>query len=36
MNIVARIGLVKTGAGGPFPTDVPLEPVVIEKATIVQ
>lgn len=36
MNIVARIGLVKTGAGGPFPTDVPLEPVIIEKATIVQ
>jgi cyclophilin family peptidyl-prolyl cis-trans isomerase len=36
MNIVARIGLVKTGPGGPFPTDVPQEPVVIEKATIVQ
>jgi cyclophilin family peptidyl-prolyl cis-trans isomerase len=36
MNIVARIGLVKTGAGGPFPGDVPLEPVVIEKATIIQ
>jgi len=36
MNIVARIGLVKTGPGGPFPTDVPADPVVIEKATIVQ
>lgn len=36
MNIVARIGLVKTGAGGPFQTDVPVEPVVIQKATIVQ
>jgi peptidyl-prolyl cis-trans isomerase B (cyclophilin B) len=36
MNIVARIGLVKTGSGGPFQTDVPIEPVVIEKATIVQ
>ena len=36
MNIVSRIGLVKTGAGGPFPTDVPQEPVVIEKATIIQ
>lgn len=36
MNIVARIGLVKTGGAGPFQTDVPLEAVVIEKATIVQ
>ncbi len=36
MNIVARIGLVKTGSGGPFPTDVPVEAVVIEKATLVQ
>jgi peptidyl-prolyl cis-trans isomerase B (cyclophilin B) len=36
MNIVARIGLVKTGSGGTFQTDVPIEPVVIEKATIVQ
>jgi cyclophilin family peptidyl-prolyl cis-trans isomerase len=35
MNIVARIGLVKTGPGGPFPTDVPQEPVIIEKATVV-
>jgi peptidyl-prolyl cis-trans isomerase B (cyclophilin B) len=34
MNIVARIGLVKTGSSGPFDSDVPVEPVVIEKATI--
>ena len=35
MNIVARIGLVKTGRNGPFDGDVPVEPVVIEKATVV-
>lgn len=36
MNIVARIGLVKTGPAGPLQSDVPLEPVILEKATIVQ
>ena len=35
MNIVARIGLVKTGRSGPFDSDVPVEPVIIEKATII-
>lgn len=35
MNIVARIGLVKTGRSGPFDGDVPVEPVIIEKATII-
>lgn len=35
MNIVARIGLVKTGRSGPFDSDVPAEPVIIEKATII-
>lgn len=34
MNIVGRIGRVDTGPAGPFPSDVPLEPVIIKKATI--
>ena len=35
MNIVARIGAVPTGKGGPFDAEAPLEPVVIEKASII-
>ncbi|MDP6925560.1 MAG: peptidylprolyl isomerase [Rhodospirillales bacterium] len=34
MNIVGRISRVATGAIGPFPSDVPLEPVIIIKAKI--
>ena len=33
METVDRIAALKTGRGGPFPSDVPDEPVVIEKAT---
>jgi peptidyl-prolyl cis-trans isomerase B (cyclophilin B) len=32
MDVVDKIKAVKTGAKGPFPTDVPQEMVVIEKA----
>ena len=35
MNIVGRISLMETGAGGPFGSDVPIEQVVIEKAEII-
>ena len=33
METVDRIAALKTGRGGPFPSDLPDEPVVIEKAT---
>jgi len=36
MNIVVRMSMVETGRGGPFDTDVPKSPIVIEKATIVR
>jgi cyclophilin family peptidyl-prolyl cis-trans isomerase len=35
MNIIGRISLMETGAGGPFGSDVPIEQVVIEKAEII-
>jgi cyclophilin family peptidyl-prolyl cis-trans isomerase len=35
MDVVNKIKEVPTGAGGPFPTDVPKTPVVIQSATIV-
>nr|HIL74225.1 peptidyl-prolyl cis-trans isomerase [Rhodospirillales bacterium] len=35
MNIVGRISMMKTGSGGPFPSDVPVEQVIIEKAKII-
>ena len=35
MNIVGRISRVETGSGGPFPSDVPVEPVIIESAKII-
>jgi cyclophilin family peptidyl-prolyl cis-trans isomerase len=31
MSVVDEIGVVATGAGGPFEKDVPLKPIVIEK-----
>jgi cyclophilin family peptidyl-prolyl cis-trans isomerase len=35
MDVVNKIKAVPTGSGGPFPTDVPKTPVVIQSATIV-
>jgi hypothetical protein len=35
MDVVMKISKSPTGAGGPFPTDVPRETVVIESATLV-
>jgi peptidyl-prolyl cis-trans isomerase B (cyclophilin B) len=34
MEVVDRIGLVPTGAAGPLKADAPLQPVIIEKAEI--
>ena len=36
MDVVDEIRRVKTGSGGPFGKDVPQEPVIIEKMTVVQ
>jgi peptidyl-prolyl cis-trans isomerase A (cyclophilin A) len=36
MDVVNKIKSVPTGPGGPFPTDVPKTPVLIESATIVK
>jgi cyclophilin family peptidyl-prolyl cis-trans isomerase len=36
MDTVEKIKAVPTGSGGPFPTDVPKKPVVIQSATIVE
>ena len=36
MDVVNKIKAVPTGAGGPFPTDVPKTPVVIKSAIIVK
>ena len=35
MNIVGRISRLETGKGGPFPSDVPAEQVIIEEAKLV-
>jgi peptidyl-prolyl cis-trans isomerase A (cyclophilin A)/peptidyl-prolyl cis-trans isomerase B (cyclophilin B) len=35
MDVVDRIGVTSTGASGPFKSDTPLKPVVIEKVEIV-
>jgi cyclophilin family peptidyl-prolyl cis-trans isomerase len=35
MDVVDKIAKTPTGAGGPFPTDVPLERVLIKSATVV-
>jgi cyclophilin family peptidyl-prolyl cis-trans isomerase len=35
MDVVDRIAKAPTGAGGPFPTDVPVERVVITRAVVV-
>jgi cyclophilin family peptidyl-prolyl cis-trans isomerase len=34
MDVVDKIKGVKTGSAGPFPTDVPQQPVIIEKVTL--
>ena len=36
MDVVDKIKLSPTGAGGPFPTDVPKTPVLINSATLVK
>jgi peptidyl-prolyl cis-trans isomerase B (cyclophilin B) len=35
MDVVKKIAATKTGSGGPFPTDVPAERVIIKQATVV-
>ena len=35
MSVVEKIANARTGAGGPFPTDVPAERVIIKSATLV-
>jgi len=35
MDVVEKIAKTPTGAGGPFPKDVPQTPVIINKATVV-
>ncbi len=36
MDVVERIGVTPTGATGPFKSDAPLKPVVIEKVEVVE
>jgi peptidyl-prolyl cis-trans isomerase A (cyclophilin A) len=36
MDVVEKIKITPTGAGGPFPTDVPKTPVLINSATLVK
>ena len=36
MDVVAKIAKLPTGAGGPFPRDVPQQQVVIEEATLLE
>ncbi|HVR92446.1 MAG TPA: peptidylprolyl isomerase [Casimicrobiaceae bacterium] len=36
MDVVNKIAAMPTGAGGPFPKDVPQEPVILKTATVVQ
>jgi peptidyl-prolyl cis-trans isomerase B (cyclophilin B) len=36
MDVVTKIAKTPTGAGGPFPRDVPKQPVVIESMTVVE
>jgi peptidyl-prolyl cis-trans isomerase A (cyclophilin A)/peptidyl-prolyl cis-trans isomerase B (cyclophilin B) len=35
MDVVNKIAKVPTGAGGPFPSDVPVEKIIINKAVVV-
>jgi peptidyl-prolyl cis-trans isomerase B (cyclophilin B) len=34
MDVVDKMATLPTGSGGPFPTDVPKEPIIIEKVTV--
>lgn len=36
MDVVMKIAKLKTGSGGPFPTDAPQEMVIIEAASVVE
>ncbi|KQP47521.1 peptidylprolyl isomerase [Pseudorhodoferax sp. Leaf274] len=36
MDVVQKIKAVPTGPGGPFPTDVPQKPILIQSATLVK
>jgi len=36
MDVVDKIAAMPTGPGGPFPKDVPQEPVILKTATVVQ
>jgi peptidyl-prolyl cis-trans isomerase A (cyclophilin A) len=36
MDVIEKIKVVPTGSGGPFPTDVPKTPIVINSATLVK
>jgi cyclophilin family peptidyl-prolyl cis-trans isomerase len=36
LDVLDRIGSLPTGRGGPFPTDVPVRPVVIERARVLE
>ena len=36
MDVVERMKAVPTGSGGPFPTDVPRTPVIIQSATLLK
>jgi cyclophilin family peptidyl-prolyl cis-trans isomerase len=36
MDVVTRIRQMPTGPGGPFPTDAPLNQVIIQSATLVK
>jgi len=36
MDVVDKIAKAPTGAGGPFPKDVPTEPVIIKQAVVVE
>ena len=36
MDVIQKIKITPTGAGGPFPTDVPKTPILINSATLVK
>jgi peptidyl-prolyl cis-trans isomerase A (cyclophilin A) len=36
MDVIQKIKTTPTGAGGPFPTDVPKTPILINSATLVK
>jgi len=35
MDVIDKMRAVPTGAGGPFGSDVPAKPIVIQRATVV-